>query len=697
MTDKSAGCDLEIHLLVDNSLEKDLSRFLNRLKTNPYIQLELFDVTQKKEQLLDVSQNPHSFIICDSAHQSYFKEIPIKNGVMIHRDLLTSKTLILGWKNFGLSFILEESGCIELVSLVSQCVYRNIISVKEFSQLQLIAQENLWLWNQDKQEFIFSTPLDTIYSSFDVPWDEFIQKIHPDDRYRFNTHWKHLQDTPDFLFNHNYRFLNQDGIYCWYHLQAKSVYENNNGFSIVGSFLDITEKKDLENQVIQSAYYDPLTGLPNRALFVDRLSRSLARSRRRKDFTFAVLFLDLDRFKVINDTLGQKLGDQFIIEVSKRLEQGLRNADTLARLNKDFVARLGGDEFSVLLDDVKNIKGATRVARRIKDILKQPITIDQQNVYTSVSVGIVISSSNYENAEEILRDADVTMYRAKSKGKDRYEIFDDKIHAYAINQLKLESDLRAALDQNQLTLAYQPIVNLASMEVDSFEALLRWPHPERGMVSPMEFIPIAEETGMIVPMGFWVLEEVCRKIKSFEKKFKNNPVKFSVNISAKQFVVVDFVSQIKAILKKHDVSHQRINFEITESVIMDNIDTAHDIFWELKKSGLELHMDDFGTGFSSLSYLHKYPMDVLKVDRSFVGTMNEDDDNYEIVKSIVNLAHNLKMKVVAEGVETVEQLNMLKALCCDYAQGYYFAKPMDGISLIEWMTQMNAFPDLIRS
>ncbi|HEX8148527.1 MAG TPA: bifunctional diguanylate cyclase/phosphodiesterase [Pyrinomonadaceae bacterium] len=417
-----------------------------------------------------------------------------------------------------------------------------------------------------------------------------------------------------------------------------------------------------------AALHDALTGLPNRALLMNHLKLAVEHSKRRPDYRFAALFLDLDRFKVINDSLGHVAGDQLLAEVARRLESCLRQGDT--------VARVGGDEFTILLDDLAGDHEAVTVAERIQQEISSAIVLAGREVFTTMSIGLAIGTGAYSDPEDILRDADTAMYRAKSLGKARHVVFDHSMHASAVNLLQIETDLRKALEKEQFYLLYQPIVSLDNFKLCGFEALVRWHHPERGLVSPLDFIPIAEETGQIIQLGEWALEEACRQMHEWQEKYPQaSPFFMSVNLSAKQFNHTLLMAQVDNVLRKTGLNPRQLKLEITEGAVMENIDTATEMLRHLRDLGVQLAIDDFGTGYSSLSYLHRFPIDTLKIDRSFVTRMANNLENVEIVRTIVMLAQVLGMDVVAEGVETKDQLKILRDLKCEYGQGYYFSRP----------------------
>jgi diguanylate cyclase (GGDEF)-like protein/PAS domain S-box-containing protein len=462
----------------------------------------------------------------------------------------------------------------------------------------------------------------------------------------------------------------KDGEIIWISENARAVHNDSGALLYYeGTVEDITARKNAEEQLLHDALHDKLTGLANRALFMDRMEQAFGRLKRHPEALFAVLFLDFDRFKNVNDSLGHMAGDQLLIAVSSRLKRCLRPGDT--------VARQGGDEFAILLEDVGDVAGATLVAERIQEEMSLPFRIVGQEVFSSASIGIAIANSEYERPEDLLRDADMAMYRAKALGKARHEVFDVGMHTRAVALLQLETDLRWAIEREEFELYYQPIVSLESGRIGGFEALIRWQHPERGMVSPGDFIPVAEETGWIVPIGRWVLEEACAQLACWLRDIPGDgPITMSVNLSSKQFSQPDLISSIENLLERHSIPPGCLKLEITESAIMENADSVTARLLQLRAIGVKLGLDDFGTGYSSLSYLHKFPLDTLKIDRSFIARMNEDGENREIVRTIVSLGKNLGMDVVAEGVEETLQLADLRELDCKHGQGFFFARPM---------------------
>lgn len=466
-----------------------------------------------------------------------------------------------------------------------------------------------------------------------------------------------------------FSFSTRNGIKHYYTRLVPEMANDSSVESVLSIVRDITALKQAEAQLIHDAFHDGLTGLPNRALFMERLERALVRTKRHTDYKFAVLFLDLDRFKVVNDSLGHAIGDLLLVSLAQRLQACLRSGDT--------VARLGGDEFTILLDDIQDATEVTDIAERLYKELTSSFNLNGYEVFTSASIGIAIGTSSYNRPEELLRDADIAMYRAKELGRARYEIFDSMMYAAAMNILQLETNLRRAIERREFEIHYQPIVSLLTNKIVGFEALVRWQQPQHGLISPVQFISLAEETGLIVPIGYWVLREACCQLRAWQMQFSTHQLTISVNLSSKQFLQPDLIEQIAQILQETELGANSLKLEITESVLMENTQSATAMLLQLRDMNIGIHIDDFGTGYSSLSYLNRFPTSALKIDRSFVSQMGIERENWEIVKAIVTLADSLHIDVIAEGVETSSQLAQLKELNCQYAQGYFFSPPLD--------------------
>jgi predicted signal transduction protein with EAL and GGDEF domain len=452
----------------------------------------------------------------------------------------------------------------------------------------------------------------------------------------------------------------------------------------------------LEDRLAYNALHDALTQLPNRSVFLERLSQCVLRAKKHPDYKFAVLLVDLDGFKKVNAGLGHRAADQLIFETAVRLTRSIRSDDLLSRPvnfagvaqhgSEDTVARLGGDEFIVVLEDIRNASDALRVAERIQQQLAFPLLIRGHEVFTTASVGIALSDSGYETAEEMLRDADTALHRAKGLGESRCEIFDRTMHVTAVNRLKLETDLRRGIEREEFRLHYLPIVSLKSGHIQGFEALLRWQRPGTGLVAPLEFLTVAEETGLIGIIGKWVLSEACRKAKAWNEQFPSGPpITMAVNISAKQFAQPGLATHVAQVLQETGLDACNLTLELTESAAMRDPERTAVILGELKALGVRVSVDDFGTGYSSLSYLQRFPIDTLKIDRSFVSDIEENKESQEIVQAIVTLAHNLRMEVVAEGSDTTGQLKRLRDLGCEFVEGYYFSKPLDQEAATEYL------------
>ena len=537
------------------------------------------------------------------------------------------------------------------------------------------ANDGLWDWNLATNRLYLSPRWKAMLGLAeddvgDEP-SEWMERVHPDDIERLSALLEgHLAGhTPHFECEH--RIRRSDDEYLWVVARGLAVRDGlGRATRIAGSLTDLTDRKYQEAQALHVALHDPLTQLPNRALFLDRVAQAIARARRPGKSGFAVLSLDLDRFKLVNDSLGHHQGDELLVGLGARLSAFVGAGET--------VARPGGDEFAVLIEEVPGPVEARALAERLLAELGKPIAIEGRQLVITGSVGLALYESSYERAEDMLRDAELAMYRAKSLGKARAELFHPSLHSHALHLLTLENDLRHAISRNELHLFFQPVVSLKTGRIAGFESLVRWRHPRRGLLGPTEFINLAEETGMIGEIGAWVLEEACRCMRNWQTRFPSEPpLTVSVNLSIRQFNQIDLVTEIVETLARSGWRPGRLKLELTETALMQNATRAAHILSQLKAAGIGVSLDDFGTGYSSLSYLHALPFDTLKIDKAFVSGMSHERSKLEIVRAILLLAHNLKMDVVAEGVETIEQLAQLRALDCEYAQGYLFAPPLD--------------------
>ena len=552
---------------------------------------------------------------------------------------------------------------------------RLIESEERYALASAGANDGLWDWNLTTQRLYVSPRWKQMLAKpeeeiGETP-SEWLERVHADDIERLSALLEsHLAgSTPHFECEHRIRRGPDD--YLWVLARGLAVRDGlGRATRIAGSLTDVTDRKYQEAQALHDALHDPLTQLSNRALFLDRVSQSLARAKRVGKGRFAVLCLDLDRFKLVNDSLGHHRGDELLAGVGRRLVEIAGSGET--------VARLGGDEFAILVDEVAGPVEARALAERLLADLGKPIAVDGRSLVVTGSVGLALFDEIYERAEDMMRDAELAMYRAKSLGKARAELFHPSLHSHAVHLLTLENDLRHAIGRKEMQLFFQPIIFLKTGRIAGFEALVRWRHPKRGLLGPGEFITLAEETGLIGQIGAWVLEEACRRMRSWQKSYPSDPqLTVSVNLSIRQFNQIDLVTEIVETLARSGWRGGRLKLELTESALMQNAARAAHILNQLKAADIDVSLDDFGTGYSSLSYLHALPFDTLKIDKSFIAGMGHERSKLEIVRAILLLAHNLKMDVVAEGVETAEQLAQLRALDCEYAQGYLFAPPLD--------------------
>ena len=537
------------------------------------------------------------------------------------------------------------------------------------------ANDGLWDWDMRTNEVYFSSRWKSMlgYGEEEISTrlSEWFSRVHPEDLERLkldiSAHIKGL--SPHFVNEH--RVMHKDGAYRWMLSRGIAIRgADDTPYRMAGSLTDTTDRKYAEEKLLQNAFYDGLTQLANRALFMENLRFAVERAKRRPEYHFAVLFLDLDRFKNVNDSLGHMMGDKLLIEIAHRIENRRRSTDT--------VARLGGDEFVILLDEVNEISAVTRIADELMESLAEPFDLGGHEVQITTSIGIVLSLSGYERPEDVLRDADIAMYSAKASGKACYEIFDPVMRQRILERLELETELRRALATDELEVYYQPIVSLMTHHITGFEALARWQHPKLGFLTPNQFIPLAEETGLIIPLDRFVLRKACHQMAEWHKQLPfDPPLTISVNLSGQQIVQPDLIETLKHVLEESGLEPQYLKVEITENVILQDNQLTLTVLNDIQNLGVQVQIDDFGVGYSSLNYLSQFPINALKIDQSFVSQMLDDHNQMEIIQAIVMLTHRLGVGVIAEGMETTGQMDQLKSMGCEFGQGYLVSVPLD--------------------
>lgn len=549
------------------------------------------------------------------------------------------------------------------------------ISEERYALAVAGANDGIWDWDLLSNKVYFSPRWKQMlgFTEEDIEdnLEAWLKLIHPDDveNVKLNLYAHIQRQTP--YFNCEYRIRKKNGQYAWVLTRGLAVWDDDGKpIRMAGSQTDITERKNAEQQLLHDALHDALTGLPNRTLFLDRLKLAIERAKRREDYLFAVCMLDLDHFKNVNDSLGHLIGDRLLITVSNVLQQGLRSTDTLARF--------GGDEFVILLEDIRDTRNVFRITNWIHEKFAEPIRLVGHQVYITTSIGVVLSNDELTTPDEMLRDADIAMYVAKANGRARTEVFEPSMRNRVILRLSLENDLRDAIEKKQLEPYYQPIVSLADGKLIGFEALVRWNHPHRGVLNPPMFIPLAENTGKIVEIDRWMLRQACSKMRYWQEKYDSitPDLSMSVNISGKHITRPDFVDFITHVLTETKLAPQSLRLEITESTVVENNELARKVFRRLREMGVQVQIDDFGIGYSSLGYLSNFPVDGLKIDSSFVSRMMEDGNQMDIIQAIVMLTNRLNIRVIAEGVETADQLEQLRNLGCEFGQGYLVAMPL---------------------
>ena len=546
---------------------------------------------------------------------------------------------------------------------------------ERYSLAMRASNDGLWDWDLKTNKIYYSDRWKEMLGFnddeiSDTP-DEWLSRIHQEDHDRVRASIDAYLEGTTSNFEIEYRIRHFSDNYLWMMAKGLAIRTSSGRATrFAGSQTDVSERKSNEEQMIYDALHDTLTSIPNRTLLLDRIRQSLVRRKRYPKTSFAIIFIDLDRFRLVNESLGHIHGDELLQLISARLKETIPIGDT--------VARLGGDEFSVLLQDIDSVRDVEVIAKDIQNSFSKPFFLGDKEVFASASMGIAHSDNNYKTPEEILRDSELAMYRAKRGGKSQSIVFQPQFRQSSLSPIDLDTDLRRALDRDEMELHYQPIISMRDRTISGFEALLRWSHRSRGVISPNEFIPLAEETGLIYDLGQWVLGKACKQIAAWNKsKKKEDQLEISINLSSRQFSDPNLVEGIVENIEKSGFNAEFLKIEITESALMQNAQRSVSMLNQLKDLNIKVCVDDFGTGYSSLSYLHTFPIDTLKIDRSFVHDMSRNFRNMEIIRTIIMLAHNLKLDVIAEGVETGEQDAQLSALGCQFAQGFYFSRPIN--------------------
>ena len=546
---------------------------------------------------------------------------------------------------------------------------------ERYSLAMRASNDGLWDWDLKTNKIFYSDRWKKMLGFnedeiSDTP-DEWLSRIHPEDHDRVRASIDAYMEGTTSHFEIEYRIRHFNDNYLWMMAKGLAIRTpSGRATRFAGSQTDVSERKSNEEQMIYDALHDTLTSIPNRTLLLDRIRQSLVRRKRYPKTSFAIIFIDLDRFRLVNESLGHIHGDELLQLISARLKETIPISDT--------VARLGGDEFSILLQDIDSVTDVEVIAKDIQNSFSKPFFLGDREVFASASMGIAHSDNDYKTPEEILRDSELAMYRAKRDGKSQSIVFQPQFRQSSLSPIDLDTDLRRALDRDEMELHYQPIISMRDRTISGFEALLRWSHRSRGVISPNEFIPLAEETGLIYDLGQWVLGKACKQIAAWNKsKKKEDQLEISINLSSRQFSDPNLVEGIVENIEKSGFDAEFLKIEITESALMQNAQRSVSMLNQLKDLNIKVCVDDFGTGYSSLSYLHTFPIDTLKIDRSFVHDMSRNFRNMEIIRTIIMLAHNLKLDVIAEGVETREQDAQLSALGCQFAQGFYFSRPIN--------------------
>jgi Amt family ammonium transporter len=581
-------------------------------------------------------------------------------------------------------------------------IYRLRVSAKHRDELFKIVTENaadmIALVDMKGRRLYNSPAYKRIlgYSPAELSETSAFEQIHPDDRFKVLEASREARSSGAGK-RLEYRIRHKDGTWRVLESVASTVRDKQGEVvKLVIVNRDITERKKNEEELQRHTFLDGLTGLPNRRLFVDRLQNLILREQRNPDYRYAVMLVNVDRFKILNQTIGNTGGDAVIIEIGRRLSACLRNIDTTARANDksqsdDPLSRCGGDEFGVLLDSVTDPGDAMRVAQRIQAAIAEPFRVEGREVLVSLSVGIAMSTKAHERVEELLQDAEVAVRRAKGLGGARCEVFDEAMHSRAVRRLRLEAELKNAVEMRQFRIYYQPIVNLADQRLMSFEALLRWQHPERGLISPMKFLEVAEDTGLLVSIGRWLISEICQQLRAWQiKRIAIDRVRISVNLSPSQLADAGLVNDLRSVLKETGIEPSWLQLELRENVAMADTQVSAAALSQLRSLGVGIILDGFGTGRSSLRELRYFPVDALKIDRSLIGEMQTNRGACDIVELIITLAHKLSLKTIAEGIENVPQLESLRRFGCDFGQGYLFSQPLDSMATEQFLKQQLA-------
>jgi diguanylate cyclase (GGDEF)-like protein/PAS domain S-box-containing protein len=670
-----ADDDPMIRLLAKQALSSKLFKIV--LAENGMDALEKFEAQTPDLVLCDVMMPTlDGFELCSAIRASKQGEhVPIVMMAGLHDSESIQQAFSVGATDFcekpvnwellpyKLKYILRASSTFSKLQ----------VSEERYSLVAHGANDGLWDWDYANERVYFSPRWKSMIgfdeNSIGSDPQEWISRIHPDDKSSVITELEAHKNGKTSHFESEYRIKNAAGSYRWMMCRSLAVRDEDNiAYRMTGSQSDITDRKIAEAKLVFDAFHDALTGLPNRILFLERLNHCIELSSRRKSYSFAVLYLDLNRFKVVNDSLGHLLGDRLLIEIGSRIKHVVRKGDTLSRL--------GGDEFAILCEEIEDISMATSLADRIQNELQKPVDLDGQKVVVGCSIGITESSIGYERPEDMLRDADTAMYRAKLHDGSRYEIFDQTMHEKAMNVLQVETDLRQALAAQQFDIYYQPIVEIEEEVVSGFEALVRWEHPRRGMLLPADFIDVAIDSRLIVQLGRWVMAQACRQMQAWKEQWEEaKDWTISVNLSAPELAQPDLVTAINDIIDESGLNPIYLKLEVTESSLIKNSGHALQTMNTLRARGIHLTIDDFGAADSSFSYLHDYPFDELKIDRTFISELDSRSDKQKIVNSIVSLAHNLGMTVVAEGSASGAIYENLRDAACEYAQGFSIMEP----------------------